>query len=1069
MATTNQNASIWSRISAPSALLIVTALFAGLFIAPTFQSARPRSPEMNFDPARQIGRARGLITLDPLEQAYAEAGSATAGESVPYLDTVEGPFSLKALATELVRDLAPNGSALNEQRRALVLLESVRGGTLSEDHERRLRGRFATAAALVREELFPRDSKRLHLLWFPSAAAEPPRDDSNCPKVLIPYEWFDAARDHAGRYRRAVVCWIDEAAIERAPATFGTEFVERLSAALAQLPGTDWNSRVDVRWVGPTTSGRLSQLLDGLEQLDSAKRASTDLKIVTPYATSPRIAIPAEYSNWESKGVSVRRSVGTDDRLARLLINELLLRVPKLLPMLHPDDTTRSSSSPAWLRALAAPLRVLRFVPKPRPDEIVRVALITEQDSTYGQAWISNMRDARDQLARSAGAGGGHPQLESIEFTVFPVFGWVDGVVRDKELRSAATDFAVDYPAEGHQLDYLQRLRDDLQAEGEFAAVGVFVTEEYDTLMILEAVRPQFPGALFFTTDIDARYLHARHAPFTRNLIVASHFGLQPEDDPDGAPQSGSAGAGTNVRRATPEFRDGYQSSVYRTVRDLVRGATPTSPASAAVYEIGRTQIVRLNASAGDESVSPPVLPDATDPSLPARLARALLDWRPGSEVNAAELPAARPSGAYVVALLSIALFIAAVMVFGVGPRPARALRPSADVRALRGSLAVLAVLLLLVVALGVATLTQSTYPAEPMFAVEGVSAWPTFALRGVMLAVSIYSLLSITSAMKRSHARIAADYELDPAAEPVSASWVVDWLALGGFEPRTADEPRWRRGLRGLATLLGLRPVPDLPQRSLDSAWRFVGVHLERPRYVLLRAFGLSLALYFMLAPFFALAQPGANPVRGEFAYLVDRLSLFASIFAFLMLLMLVMEATFFANRLIGRLVDAEALTLPASCGDGPLERKERLVLARRVANSVERLIWSPMIVLGLMIAARASLFDAWAWPTVLMGVFGLFLLMFLVCIVSMRRVCERAKSHALEELAAARARAGADAAASRALGGLLEDIAGFTGGAFSPLIQHPMIRALMVPLAAFGANFVFERNLIEQVLGAL
>jgi hypothetical protein len=124
-------------------------------------------------------------------------------------------------------------------------------------------------------------------------------------------------------------------------------------------------------------------------------------------------------------------------------------------------------------------------------------------------------------------------------------------------------------------------------------------------------------------------------------------------------------------------------------------------------------------------------------------------------------------------------------------------------------------------------------------------------------------------------------------------------------------------------------------------------------------------------------------------------------------------------------------------------------------------------------MIVARAALFDAWAWPVVLMGVFALFFSMLLVCVVDMRHLCERARTRALDALAensdaTTRARGqGADALAH--LQRLRGEIAGLTGGAFSPLLEHPFVRALLLPLTAFGATFAFERSLLERLLGSL
>jgi len=59
------------------------------------------------------------------------------------------------------------------------------------------------------------------------------------------------------------------------------------------------------------------------------------------------------------------------------------------------------------------------------------------------------------------------------------------------------------------QYDYLGRLRkriEDLNQElfdrdqGSVAAIGIGGGDVYDTLLILQALRPSFPQAIFFTT-----------------------------------------------------------------------------------------------------------------------------------------------------------------------------------------------------------------------------------------------------------------------------------------------------------------------------------------------------------------------------------------------------------------------------------------------------------------------------------------------------------------------------------------------------------------------------------------
>jgi hypothetical protein len=90
--------------------------------------------------------------------------------------------------------------------------------------------------------------------------------------------------------------------------------------------------------------------------------------------------------------------------------------------------------------------------------------------------------------------------------------------------------------AEGQtQFDYLARLGDQLrelekslhhEGRGHIEAVGIVGSDVYDTLLILQALRHQFPDAVFFTTDLDVRFCHPHERDWARNLIIVSGYGV---------------------------------------------------------------------------------------------------------------------------------------------------------------------------------------------------------------------------------------------------------------------------------------------------------------------------------------------------------------------------------------------------------------------------------------------------------------------------------------------------------------------------------------------------------------
>ncbi len=100
------------------------------------------------------------------------------------------------------------------------------------------------------------------------------------------------------------------------------------------------------------------------------------------------------------------------------------------------------------------------------------------------------------------------------------------------------------------QFDYVHRLAREMKSSGRrFRAIGVVGSDVYDKLILLQELRPTFPDALFFTTDLDARLLQpAEYALTTRNLIIVSHYGLTL---PDG------------LQREIAPFRSGYDTATY--------------------------------------------------------------------------------------------------------------------------------------------------------------------------------------------------------------------------------------------------------------------------------------------------------------------------------------------------------------------------------------------------------------------------------------------------------------------------------------------------------------------------
>ena len=98
-----------------------------------------------------------------------------------------------------------------------------------------------------------------------------------------------------------------------------------------------------------------------------------------------------------------------------------------------------------------------------------------------------------------------------------------------------------------------------------FVRSGYLCSDVYDLLVVLQALRPSFPNALFFTTDADVRYLHPAEFKWTRGLVVLSGYGLR--FDQESLPELLASHLKRKPELELPPFRDSYQTSMFVATR----------------------------------------------------------------------------------------------------------------------------------------------------------------------------------------------------------------------------------------------------------------------------------------------------------------------------------------------------------------------------------------------------------------------------------------------------------------------------------------------------------------------
>ncbi|MEO8937411.1 MAG: hypothetical protein ABI277_00490 [Burkholderiaceae bacterium] len=552
--------------SIPTTGMIWVALFAaGAFFAHEvpWQGSRPNDGEPKPYPyvARQDVDARlwqdplGAITRgrdDVRKQYPGISGPAPSDGSVsPRTEKEEhGP---EALVADIGDRSCQSGVA------PLIVPIMIPGGSYPGLVESRRRDRYAALAAFNELGYAPDDPEHLgYLMPGPRTAT----GGMTMPE-FIAYEWLSPARsgvEEAGS-PQALVLWLDEDVFGKEPLAHFDALTKMLgTAACAAGPGRAAHA-VTPRFVviGPSYTSTLQEMLKAavLERRSGAtppKRprfyaygaTSDNASILQSQGfDTAKTTLPILFG---SDGLEVFRTIGQDRDLTVSLHGELIKRG------VDPARHANCYNEPA------------------KEAGVQHVILIAEWDTFYGRAlpdlMMEQFRDGgcsakavRRYVHRYSYMRGLDGQLPTVGKSAAPATTSSTaaaapgdaGRPTDKSNRERQ----IERPEGQSQLDYLRRLSVDLatldqtlqrEGHGSIVTIGVLGTDVFDKMLILQALRPQFQNAIFFTTDLDAEMLHPKERDWAKNLVVASSFGLQLHP---------------SVQRDTLPFRDSYQTSVY--------------------------------------------------------------------------------------------------------------------------------------------------------------------------------------------------------------------------------------------------------------------------------------------------------------------------------------------------------------------------------------------------------------------------------------------------------------------------------------------------------------------------
>jgi len=1023
--------------------------------------------------------------------------------------------------------------------RVSIILAMTSPGAYAELEEQRRRRRYAVISGLGEESFVPDDPESINI-FFHRAARFGETDYSNSqPAYPVPYEWFhyefsrsraerdqpdetalartrdnqtrdNQARDNQARDKKhkVIVLWLDESKFVSAPLGYS-------AGLLSQLLDKQTLDRhtVDVTLLGPSRSAALKNLVNNHE-------------------------IEAHY--WATfsglLAFNIISSTATVD-------NTVLTQPPNARPLLsnyHDFDGNNDCVSGTFRpkKKGIACKRYLRTIQSDSvlieklTDELVsnrgfdpnssrnRILLISESDTYFGRS----LPQAFDKIYcdRATDKEACRRSLSYVSYQR-----GLDGIITGStNTAKAATtrqtgnnglieDTDMRRPTGTAQFDYLRRLATDIRnrnealrqnAGGGFRAVILLGSDVYDKLLVMRALRPELPGVLFATTDLNAQFLHPAEYNWARNLIIASTFNLSVSD---------------KIPTRTMPLRDSYQTSVYLATRLIFNKSLQAKSElkqsridqllPPQLLEVGRNTLVKLS----DE-----IQPETT--------------WNHLSTTS------------HFNAISTATLILALIGMFAF-----HQLKPDAH-----KELIVLSILIASFSWLSykIATNNQT---GEPYMLLSGTSIWPTVYIRLFCIIMALSFIWFTLTTLKQNWLTLGNRYFRNDKNEEYDGkpdknlSWQRVYLVSASLIMLTVLLfrreliPVFSGELMSIRQILGIPNMEFIANRLVSvtifmfiiaaiwwlhiygvfrwlfshlfnlasstttafggwvksRTWRYTSRHVEDDNRYQVRAvnswgkscttrcrsaidmwnmygdFGTIehrlmratayIIIYMAFASvIFTLLGSSASPCRGEFACETSSWVQRLAVMAMFVLLFLVVDAARLCISWVDSLNNKELDWNLSSVR----EHEQLLKLPRQHARAwilvhligertdvITRLIYYPVIIILLMLLSRSTFFDNWDFPQALAIVVSMNFIIALGSIVVLNFAARSARDRILqdlehEEIAGDRQTLQPSSSERHEL---IQQLSKLQTGAYLPVWQQPPVRATLMLLGGFALTF--------------
>ena len=1028
-------------------LLPLLAVLAGVIAQyKPLVSTRPPVPSEKAIPVTAKQDVDARLWQDPIAVAQKQELSLEA--------EIKARHEVGALA-ELLRDRACTFHVL-------LLAVMLDAGPYSEQAESRVRARQAVLEGLSESGFTPVDGE--HIGFVTRSWPPPPENQlppANAPStavehaLLLPWEECEAIGDTKRVFppdtTRVVVVWLPAG-------NFNPNPLRRFAALVDELlPEDPENIRdsVTVKLIGPANSTGLQNMVreakwDGLSA--PTQKALDGVLIISPRATAPNAALLAAANIPDETGASGQLPRDCES-CAGLLENKMVEKILEgstgLGPRggLHFVRTVAPDDEVLCELICELERRRIPVVQQPwanaeagfKPPHIV---ILSEWDTPYGrslgatfeaQASGQTVNQILEQPDKRPSWIHSYHYLRGIDGQLPGESGKESQHEQPQKSQLGQNTVAIEATEGLNQSDYLRRLARQMKEDNArwqredgvgIRAIGLLGSDIYDKLMILRALRPEFPGALFFTNNYDAHFERRDDWDDTHNLIIASPFG--------------SALPDIYLQQHIAPFRDTNQTSMY--VGTLV--ATTRMKNEEAWCLSWQPRLFEISRRG------------AYDLSHPWYLSKPNGDLKIESHYGKNEKDKTwfrewLLAPGVIWWLIIIALTVLAMAAW-ISVSIARRTLPGGGTVLERLKRALVSTTFWLVcggplIVFLLALIAQYWAPQEPLAFFSGISIWPSEMLRMVAFMLAIFFMFKASFDLHANAKKIEAEFSFAPL--PLTR---FRWRDLGiGFEHWQMKEP------------------PRTSRFSAEEAWHaYLCRNKFWPRFIRI---GVLFALYFLFSfVIYKLFPPPPAPARGEMAFKIDKVVSFLSGASLLLLSFYVVDAIQLNSNFI-RMFAREVTrwsreVVEQSHRKPPLTEKElsayhEIFFVAQRTQVVAPLIWYPLLVLTLLVVARSSFFDNWTWPASLVLIAAITAAWALGSAILLRRAAEQLRETALNDLRWFRLVGQESDAKRQTFDELIAEIRDLKAGAFAPLTDQPFIRAVLFPGAAVGLLAVGQR----------